>query len=178
MREWLPEDDLVLWSWTRWPPWTLLSSAAAIGPCASTSSNRPAQPARCGGIALWDGTEVLFVGGYATTGYTPAARGLAYSPAANRWRVLPARHYARSGFAAVWTGHQALVWGGLIVTAPARVPPPHGDADGPATNRWTALPQSPLPGRGAGLPGRGTGLTSRCASPVLGDATDPHRDKC
>ncbi len=34
-------------------------------------------------------------------------------------------------------------------TAPARVPPPHGEAYDPATNRWLALPQSPLPGRGS-----------------------------
>jgi uncharacterized membrane protein len=52
--------------------------------------------------------------------------------------------FARDGFAAVWTGRQALVWGGLTG---AGVPPPHGEAFNPATNRWTALPASPLRGR-------------------------------
>jgi hypothetical protein len=103
---------------------------------------------RYGGIALWDGTEVMFLGGYASSDYIPAARGLAYNPATNRWRVLPAMHYPRHGFAAVWTGHQVLVWGGLMGAAPARVPPPYGEAFDPATNQWTALPQSPLHGRG------------------------------
>jgi hypothetical protein len=32
MREWLPEDDLVFVCWTRWPPWTWVSSAAGPGP--------------------------------------------------------------------------------------------------------------------------------------------------
>jgi hypothetical protein len=120
---------------------------AAYNPVTRTWRKLPPMPGgRYGGIALWDGTEVLFIGGY-TTGYTPAARGLAYNPAASRWRVLPAMPYPRSGAAAVWTGHQVLVWGGLMGAAPARVPPPHGEAYDPATNRWTALPQSPLHGR-------------------------------
>ena len=120
---------------------------AAYNPLTRTWRKLPPMPAgRYGGITLWDGTEVLFLGGYAA-GYPPAARGLAYNPATSRWRVLPAMQYARSGFAAVWTCHQVLVWGGLMGPAPARVPPPHGEAYDPATNRWTALPQSPLPGR-------------------------------
>ncbi len=119
---------------------------AAYNPATRTWRKLPPMPAgRANGIALWDGTEVLFLGGD-TTGHTPA-RGLAYNPATRRWRMLPAMHYARSGFAAVWTGHQALVWGGLMGPAPARVPPPHGEAYDPATNRWKALPQSPLHGR-------------------------------
>lgn len=121
---------------------------AAYNPVTRTWRKLPPMPAaRYDGTALWDGTEVLFLGGYATTGSSPAARGLAYKPATNQWRVLPAMQYARSGFAAVWTGHQALVWGGLTGPAPARVPLLHGEAYDPATNRWTALPQSPLPGR-------------------------------
>ena len=121
---------------------------AAYNPVTRTWRKLPPMPAgRYNGIALWEGTEVLFLGGYAATGDTPAARGLAYNPATNRWRVLPAMHYARSGFVAVWTGHQVLVWGGLTGPAPARVPPPHGEAYDPATNRWTALPHSPLHGR-------------------------------
>ena len=130
---------------------------AAYNPLTRSWRKLPPVPAgRYGGIALWDGTGVLFLGGY-TTSYTPAARGLAYNPATNRWRVLPAMHYALSGFAAVWTGHQALVWGGLMGPAPAwcrrrtarrTTPPPTGG---------TALPQSPLHGRAspaAPRPGR------------------------
>jgi len=126
----------------------IYGDAAAYNPATGVWRKLPPMPgARYGGIALWDGTEVLFLGGYATTSYTPAAHGLAYNPATNRWRVLPAMQYVRSGFAAVWTGHQVLVWGGLMGAAPASVPPPHGEAYSPVTNQWTALPPSLLHGR-------------------------------
>jgi N-acetylneuraminic acid mutarotase len=133
------------------PPFSgprIFGDGAAYNPVTGNWRKLPPMPGvRYGGIALWDGTEVLFLGGYASTSYTPAAHGMAYNPAANRWRVLPAMRYPRHGFAAVWSGHQVLVWGGLMGAAPARVPPPHGEAYDPATNQWTALPQSPLPGR-------------------------------
>jgi len=95
--------------------------------------------------AVWDGKEILFIGGQ--TGVVPsglASRGLAYNPATNRWRWLSAMGYPRRLFAAVWTGRQVLVWGG--VTA-AGVSPPHGEAYNPATNTWTALPAVPLRGQ-------------------------------
>ncbi len=72
------------------------------------------------------------------------ADGLAYNPSTNRWRRLPAMAYPRDGFAAVWTGHQLLVWGGLTAN---RAAPPHGEAYTPATGKWTALPASPLHSR-------------------------------
>lgn len=100
-----------------------------------------------GATAVWDGKEVLFIGGIAGapgTGVQLATRGLAYDPAANRWRWLPKMEFPRSGFVAVWTGRQVLVWGGLTA---AKIPPPHGAAFTPATGKWTALPVSPLRGR-------------------------------
>jgi N-acetylneuraminic acid mutarotase len=121
--------------------------AAAYNPATRTWRKLPPMPARRpGGTAVWDGKEVLFVGGYrpAGTGFSLAAHGLAYNPVTNRWRWLPAMPFARAGFAAVWTGRQLLVWGGLTA---AGVAPPHGEAYTPATNRWTALPASPLRGR-------------------------------
>jgi hypothetical protein len=81
------------------------------------------------------------------TAYTVFADGVAYDPATNRWRSLPAMPTSRLGHTAVWTGQRLLVWGGLTGRAGASVAPPHGVAYDPAANRWTALPQSPLPGR-------------------------------
>ncbi len=69
-----------------------------------------------GATAVWDGKEVLFIGGSIRapgTGIRLAVRSLAYNPRTNRWRWLPRMAYPRSGFAAVWTGRQVLVWGGL-----------------------------------------------------------------
>jgi hypothetical protein len=93
---------------------------------------------------VWDGKEVLFIGGYRGGTNQLASHGLAYNPATNRWRWLPSMPYPRDGFAAVWAGHQLLVWGGLTA---ANIPPPHGEAFNPATNRWTALPPAPLRSR-------------------------------
>ena len=95
--------------------------------------------------AVWDGKEILFIGGWTGTTGQPATRGLAYNPATNRWRWLPRMQYPRNQFAAVWSGRQVLVWGGLTA---ANIPPPHGEAYTPATGRWTAMPASPLRGRG------------------------------
>jgi hypothetical protein len=53
----------------------------------------------------------------------------------------------RSGFAAVWTGRYALVWGGLSGRPFTWQPPAHGEAYNPAVNHWAALPGSPLHGR-------------------------------
>lgn len=103
---------------------------------------------RSGGTAVWDGKEVLFLGGDKTSGGSqPVLRGMAYNPATNRWRMLPPMQFRRQGFAAVWTGHQVLVWGGLSGHAGSWVIPPHGEAFNPATSRWAALPAAPLHGR-------------------------------
>jgi hypothetical protein len=55
--------------------------------------------------------------------------------------------FSRADFAAVWTGSQVLVWGGVTGSSPASPVPPHGEAYDPATNQWTALPEAPLTGR-------------------------------
>jgi N-acetylneuraminic acid mutarotase len=116
--------------------------AAAYNPATGTWRKIAPMPRRqAGATAVWDGKEILFIGG-GRQGLT--SRGLAYNPATNRWRLLPAMAYPRSGFAAVWTGRQLLVWGGLTAS---RTPPPHGEAYTPSTNKWTALPASPLRGR-------------------------------
>ena len=51
----------------------------------------------------------------------PLARGVAYDPTTNRWRWLPPMDTARTGFVAVWTGDQLVVWGG--VGANGSIPP-------------------------------------------------------
>jgi N-acetylneuraminic acid mutarotase len=75
------------------------------------------------------------------------ADGVAYNPAGNRWRSLPAMDTSRIGHTAVWTGQRLLVWGGQTFRAGSWVAPPHGVAYDPARNRWSPLPKSPLRGR-------------------------------
>ena len=152
MGAWTGRELIVAGGWARTGPGDsghrTYRDGAAYNPVTRTWRKLPPMPvARSGGTALWDGTEVLFLGGGAALARTPAARGLAYNPVTNRWRLLPAMRYPRTGFAAVWTGHQVLVWGGMTGSVLTQVAPPHGEAYDPAANRWTALPQSPLRGR-------------------------------
>jgi hypothetical protein len=123
-------------------PWPArLARAAAYNPTTNTWRRIAPIPAqRTGATAVWDGHEVLVVGGKAV--------GFAYNPATNRWRRLPPMESPRTNFAAVWTGEQLLLWGGNAGRGGGPlVIPPHGLAYDPQANRWSALPQAPLVGR-------------------------------
>ena len=125
-----------------------LRDAAAYNPATHKWRRLAPMPAaRAEGTALWDGKEILFIGGAGPGTNLPVAHGLAGNPATNHWRWLPAMEFARRGFAAVWTGCQVLVWGGLTGSNSRPGIPPHGEAYNPVTNKWTALPASPLRGR-------------------------------
>jgi hypothetical protein len=103
----------------------------------------PALPEpRPGATAVWDGSELLVVGG----NDAPTV-GLAYSPADNAWRRLSPMDSGRAHAAAVWTGERLLLWGGETGSPGAFVIPPHGLAYDPKTDRWSPLPQAPLQGR-------------------------------
>jgi hypothetical protein len=103
----------------------------------------PAPPeALSGANAVWDGEEVLLVGG----DKAPAS-AFAYSPAANTWRSLASLSSGRKGSAVVWTGSRLLLWGGETGTPGHLVIPPHGLAYDPKADRWSSLPQAPLQGR-------------------------------
>jgi hypothetical protein len=124
-------------------PWPArFARAAAYNPATNTWRRIAAIPAqRPGAKAVWDGHEVLVVGGSNRAGF-------AYDPAANRWRRLPPTESRRTNFAAVWTGKQLLLWGGNAGSGGGPlVIPPHGEVYDPATNSWSALPQAPLAGR-------------------------------
>ena len=104
----------------------------------------PLPAPRGGAAAVWDGREILVVGGAA--GRTAPRVGFAYDPATNRWRRLPPMDSGRVGAAAVWTGSRLLVWGGTTRPGSNAVPR-HGLAYDPRTNSWSPLPQAPLVGR-------------------------------
>ena len=135
-------------------PWPArLARAAAYNPATNTWRRIAPLPApRDGANAVWDGREVLVVGGSgaAREGKSPAAAtaGFAYNPASNRWRRLPPMESGRFGATAVWSGKQLLIWGGSETAGSGQpVIPPHGLAYDPKANRWSTLPQAPLLGR-------------------------------
>jgi hypothetical protein len=129
-------------------PWPArLARAAAYNPRTNTWRRiAPLPAARGGASVVWDGREVLVVGGAAPGAATAARVGFAYNPATNRWRRLPRMNFGRIGAAAVWTGKQLLLWGGT--TRPgSTVALRSGLAFDPNSNRWTALPRAPVEGR-------------------------------
>ena len=127
------------------------ADAAAYNPATRTWRKlKPMPEARSDATAVWDGTEVLFIGGRRAGASALSADGVAFNPATGHWRRVPAMELARAQFAVAWTGRQLLVWGGL--TGDGRTGwkvPPHGVAYDPAANRWSAIPMSPLRGRGS-----------------------------
>jgi len=127
-------------------PWPArLARAAAYNPATNTWRRIAPLPAPRGGASVvWDGRELLVVGGAA--GRTAARVGFAYNPATNRWRRLPPTDSGRIGAAAVWTDSRLLLWGGTTSPGGTAVPR-HGLAYDPRTNSWSALPQAPLAGR-------------------------------
>jgi len=77
--------------------------------------------------AVWDGNRLLVFGGVttpagtATDDFADAGPGLAYDPRHDTWTPLPAAPIpGRTGAIAVWTGSQAIVWGGFTVAADQR----------------------------------------------------------
>ena len=101
---------------------------------------------RGGAVTVWAGNELVVWGGL-NSDYTIAyGDGARLNPSTNTWRrLLAAPVPARGGAAAVWSGHEVLLWGGSVVSSgPALVPVGKGAAYDPVTNRWRALPLSPL----------------------------------
>ena len=135
-------------------PWPAgLARAAAYDPVTDRWRRIAPLPApRYGAAAVWDGSEMLVVGGSgaprANRPPAPARVGFAYDPATNHWRRLPRMESGRIGTVTVWTGKRLLVWGGSKTTGTGPpVIPPHGLAFDPTSNRWSSLPQAPLVGR-------------------------------
>jgi Sporulation and spore germination len=117
-------------------------AAASFSPGHGWHQLPPPPLPRPGARAVWDGDELLLIGGRSA----PPV-GLAYSPKANAWRELAPTDSGRRDAAAVWTGKQLIVWGGETGAPGGFVIPPHGVAYDPKADRWSPLPQAPLRGR-------------------------------
>ncbi|MGO9876500.1 MAG: Kelch repeat-containing protein [Acidimicrobiia bacterium] len=104
-------------------------------------------PGRSGASVVWTGHELLVWGGVSgKRGDELHADGAAYNPSTGVWRVLsPSPLSARQGQAAVWTGHEFVIWGGYDDVRDGHL---HATANGaaysPSTNTWQMLPAAPL----------------------------------
>jgi hypothetical protein len=87
--------------------------------------------------AVWTGSEMIVYGALLdnnNASHTDQAQGIAYHPATDSWRVLPAYLLSPQASSAVWTGEEMIVWDyGLSA-----------GAYDPALDRWRALPDVPL----------------------------------
>ena len=98
---------------------------------------------------VWSGSEMLVFGGDAETGPASDPRAAAaYTPDTDSWRDLPLAPQAGArDMSAVWTGKEAIFWGGNA--GPTN--PTSGVAYAPALNRWREITAAPQPGRNYSL---------------------------
>jgi hypothetical protein len=93
------------------------------------------EPGHGGASAVWTGKRLLVWGGtrYDPTGDALARRGLSYDPKTDRWSSLPQWPLrSRDGSTVVWTGHQLVVWGGVMGTPLGKSTAPKYLTDGAA----------------------------------------------
>jgi spore germination protein GerM len=118
------------------------SLGAAFRPAGGWRALPQLPEGRQGASVVWDGHELLVIGGN-----DAPTIGLAYDPRANSWHRLAPMDSGRARSAVVWTGRRLLLWGGETGSPGAFGIPPHGLAYDPQADRWSPLPQAPLRGR-------------------------------
>lgn len=101
---------------------------------------------RSGHTAVWTCSEMIVWGGgpniIAANGIDD--QGAAYTPKTGLWRKLPVAPIPRRALhAALWTGKEMFVWGGLAVTAGGSVFAADGALYEPTSDRWTTIPTEP-----------------------------------
>ena len=157
--------------------------AAAYNPVTDTWRQIAAPPAPRT-LAVWDGHEILLVGGGAGDG-AAATVGYSYDPSSNRWRSFPAMPVGRAQAVAAWTGRQLFLFGDETL-ADALL------AFDPMRNRWSSLPKAPLRERATpaavwtgrelivwgGVIGTPAGTSIAPEHPVDGAAFDPASESC
>ncbi len=110
------------------------TEAAAYDPIAGQWRRLPRMPVSLAeGVAAWTGSELLVYGGLANPpgGTDPAsgsrrARGVAYDPVRDRWRLLPVAPLTSPFLTAAWTGREFVAWDDAQRAA----------GFDPRTNRW------------------------------------------
>jgi hypothetical protein len=94
------------------------TDAAAYDPRTGQWRRLPAMPvALVEAVAAWTGSELIVYGGLASPpgGTDPAsgtrrARGAAYDPVRDRWRLLPVAPLTSPFLTAAWTGREFVAW--------------------------------------------------------------------
>ena len=138
-----------LWTATRFVAWSG-RSGAAYHPGADRWQQLPDVP-RDGagrGTLLWTGDKLLVLGTHLAG--RPRTAGLATAPPVDDWHVLgPSPLPPSTLHRMVWTGTEALFWGGLLGhdLRPGERIPRAGVRYDPAGDAWAEIPAAPIPGR-------------------------------
>jgi hypothetical protein len=152
-REWreLPESPLAprepvatVWTGSEVLIWgnTARASAWKDGAAYDPATDRwrelaPAPLALNQAQAAWTGREMIVLGSLLDGGNrsaTPDARGIAYDPAADSWRVIARYPLSPQASTVVWTGTELVAWDYEL----------HAGAYGPESDTWRPLPDLPL----------------------------------
>ncbi len=114
-----------------------------------TTTGAPA--GRDGHAAIWTGSQMVVWGGFYSVSYNEyyLNTGGRYNPSANSWSdlALSGAPSARGGHTGIWTGTQAVFWGGQSGSYPDYVYFDTGGIYTPSSNSWAAVP---VPGTLAG----------------------------
>ena len=124
-----------------------LNDGAAFNPATKTwrtISSRNAPSGRWAHATVWTGREMIVWGGRGNFQMAAHKRdGGRYNPATDTWTPIPPTDAlpASSQMAAVWTGEEMLVWGGVVDGGQMSS---SGARYNPANGSWTPLPRAGL----------------------------------
>jgi N-acetylneuraminic acid mutarotase len=120
-------------------------------------STTNAPDARGEHTAVWTGTEMIVFGGsiYDPTTYPYEqfrGDGGRYNPKTDTWNTISTNNApsARKGHAAVWTGTEMIVWGGIDIESSYYRYRNDGARYNPSTDTWTAISTINAPDARAG----------------------------
>jgi N-acetylneuraminic acid mutarotase len=121
--------------WGGYDGFIYLSAGARYNPATDTwtpTATANAPSARLDHTAVWTGSEMIVWGGDGCCPSTFFNTGARYNPATDAWATTATDNApdARAFHAAVWTGSQMIVWGGLPTNNT-------GARYDPATDTWT-----------------------------------------
>lgn len=96
----------------------------------------PKEYARCGGVQVWTGSEIVLWGGPECKEDPADVSGVAYDPETKAWRVLPEAPIRPQVSAGIWNGSELIVCCGEGSS--------EGAAYDPEANTWRSIARSPL----------------------------------
>jgi len=148
------EDPVAVWTgsemlvWGGFPYPSDPAQGAAFNPRTNTWRVLPPSGLSTREVAatVWTGQLFVVWSGSAAAGGDPGD-GAAYDPTTNRWHPIAAAPIAgREQAAVTWTGQDLFIWGGISFNH-GRQTLSDGATYKPTSNRWSALPRSPLVSR-------------------------------